>query len=319
MPRPVMSFAAYWICSSALAAPTLFAVDAPTGTLVRVNAATGYIVEVGVINLGVGTGAVTDLASDGGRLFVLNSIYPNGAFIGEVNPGTAATLSSAQVTEGGSGAVNAIESLSTDQHGNLIVALWQPGSPGAASSNNLGVLTLTGEVTGVVNLGPSADFDGLGRDPNGDMVGLNREPGPNYVQLLNVSHTPPGQQVIVTLPFSGEFNLVDDCAVLGGDIITMDRDFKRLNRHDRATGQITSFVNYTADYSIYIMTVVDVCAGDVDGDGFVGFADLNLTLGAFNSLNGDATYDGSADQDIDGDVDFADLNLVLSGFNAACP
>ncbi len=302
----------------ALGIPTLFGVDVNDQTLVRINADTGVVVEVGFVDLGQDTGFVTDLASEGARLYVLNSIYPNGAFIGELNPGTAATISAAQLTVDGVNAPNAIESLSTDALGHLIVALWRPGSPNIASSSHLGRLALSGAVTEIVNLGASADFDGLGRDPNGDMVGLDREPGPNYVQLLEVSHTKAGFDVIVTLPFTGDFNIVDDCAVFEGDIITIDRDFKRVNRHSRMTGQITSFAAYPDAYSIYMATVVDLCAGDVDGSGFVDFTDLNILLGAFNTSQQAGAYDGRADRDTDGDVDFADLNLILSGFNAPC-
>jgi hypothetical protein len=152
------------------------------------------------------------------------------------------------------------------------------------------------------------------------MIGLDRTPGApdDNVRLLNFSYVPPSFSTIITIPFSSTFNLTDDCTVFDGDIITMDRDFKRINRHDRATGELTSFALYPASYSVYMMTVVDLCAGDVDGSGFVDFADLNLLLGAYNTTQQNGPYDGRADRDTDGDVDFADLNHVLSGFNAAC-
>lgn len=56
------------------------------------------------------------------------------------------------------------------------------------------------------------------------------------------------------------------------------------------------------------------CPGDANGDGQVGFADLNLVLSQFNvtgpNLPGDVNDDGQ--------VGFADLNLVLSAFNTPC-
>ncbi len=61
-----------------------------------------------------------------------------------------------------------------------------------------------------------------------------------------------------------------------------------------------------------------VCLGDVNGDGFVDFEDLNLVLSAFNTVPGDANYDPSADLDGDGTVGFSDLNAVLSSFNLPC-
>ncbi len=56
------------------------------------------------------------------------------------------------------------------------------------------------------------------------------------------------------------------------------------------------------------------CPADVNGDGVVDFADLNLILADFGS-----TAPGLAgDVDGDGDVDFADINAALGAFGAAC-
>ncbi len=51
--------------------------------------------------------------------------------------------------------------------------------------------------------------------------------------------------------------------------------------------------------------------GDLDGDGLVNFADLNLLLSAYNSTGAGLPED----LDNDGDVDFADLNLLLGVYN----
>ncbi|MEZ6192489.1 MAG: hypothetical protein R3C45_14530 [Phycisphaerales bacterium] len=58
-------------------------------------------------------------------------------------------------------------------------------------------------------------------------------------------------------------------------------------------------------------------AGDLDGDGFVGIADLNLVLGHWNQAvsPGDLTGDPSGD----GFVGIADLNFVLGYWNAGTP
>ncbi len=60
------------------------------------------------------------------------------------------------------------------------------------------------------------------------------------------------------------------------------------------------------------------CLADADGDGVVGFSDLNIVLSQFGAsaapgsiLTGDADGDGAAD--------FTDLNLVLSRFGSSCP
>ena len=56
-------------------------------------------------------------------------------------------------------------------------------------------------------------------------------------------------------------------------------------------------------------------AGDADGDGAVGFSDLNIVLSEYN-LTGQGL---AGDRDFDNRVDFADLNLVLDGFGQTAP
>lgn len=85
-------------------------------------------------------------------------------------------------------------------------------------------------------------------------------------------------------------------------------------------------VNATIDYlrpggateryeaAMFVGPRASPCPGDVNGDGFVDFADANIIISQFNTsgsgLEGDANGDG--------DVNFADLNLVVSAFNTAC-
>lgn len=66
------------------------------------------------------------------------------------------------------------------------------------------------------------------------------------------------------------------------------------------------------------VTIEQYCAGDTDGDGFVGFADLNNILAVYNAVSGDVLYIPALDLDADGLIGFSDLNLVLSEFNQDC-
>ena len=58
-------------------------------------------------------------------------------------------------------------------------------------------------------------------------------------------------------------------------------------------------------------------AGDLNGDGFVGIADLNIVLGAWNQNV--PPGDPLADPTGDGFVGIADLNIVLGNWNAGTP
>ena len=56
------------------------------------------------------------------------------------------------------------------------------------------------------------------------------------------------------------------------------------------------------------------CAYDIDGDGDVDLADLQLLLAAYGTSMGDPGYNADADFDRDGDVDLADLQFLLSSY-----
>ena len=58
------------------------------------------------------------------------------------------------------------------------------------------------------------------------------------------------------------------------------------------------------------MTFVDSdepCTGDLDGDGTVGFSDLQLILSAWNDSDG-------GDANGDGETNFSDLQVILSAW-----
>lgn len=58
------------------------------------------------------------------------------------------------------------------------------------------------------------------------------------------------------------------------------------------------------------------CAADLDGDGFIGLADLSTLLSNFGLSGGAQPGDGDLDRD--GDVDLADLSELLEQFGTAC-
>jgi hypothetical protein len=61
------------------------------------------------------------------------------------------------------------------------------------------------------------------------------------------------------------------------------------------------------------------CPGDVDGDGFVGQADLGALLATYNLCEGDPDYNPDADFNGDGCVGQDDLGTLLANYNQPCP
>lgn len=72
------------------------------------------------------------------------------------------------------------------------------------------------------------------------------------------------------------------------------------------------------DYARLELTIYELLAGDLDGDGFVGINDLGLVLSNWNAnvTTGDPL---SGDPSGDGLVGIEDLNFVLGNWNAGVP
>jgi sialidase-1 len=96
-------------------------------------------------------------------------------------------------------------------------------------------------------------------------------------------------------------SMIDRLMVTGGNAATWVLDELRIG---------TSFGDVVSNAAPAII-------GDLDGDGFVGIADLNIVLSAWNQ----SVPPGNplADADGDGFVGIADLNVVLGNWNAGTP
>lgn len=81
--------------------------------------------------------------------------------------------------------------------------------------------------------------------------------------------------------------------------------------YDYATDFTRSVAGYLADYAV----VVEPCIGDLDGDDYVGLADLSILL-AHYGMTGASYEDG--DLDGDEDVDLADLSELLAHYGETC-
>ncbi len=81
-------------------------------------------------------------------------------------------------------------------------------------------------------------------------------------------------------------------------------------------GKIDDFRIYTRALTSSEVAAMMSLAGDLDGDGYVGLADLDLVLGRWNNYVREGT---AADPSGDGFVGLDDLDIVLSNWNAGTP
>ena len=81
-------------------------------------------------------------------------------------------------------------------------------------------------------------------------------------------------------------------------------------------GRVQQLFDVTIDQYLSV-NFADLIQGDLDGDGFVGIADLNIILVNLNQ----SFLSGNAQADISGDgfVGIEDLNIVLGNWNAGTP
>lgn len=92
---------------------------------------------------------------------------------------------------------------------------------------------------------------------------------------------------------------------------------------DNASGPVLPFIGQqwtTDDQSLYSLQIglqgTGELAGDLNEDGFVGIADLNIILGQWNQV----VFPGTGpDSNVDGFIGIADLNMVLGNWNAGTP
>lgn len=166
-----------------------------------------------------------------------------------------------------------------------------PGNPG----NSAGTLSINGDYTQTIagdleiQIG-SAGFDKLSVTNAANLNGV-------LVVSMIGNYNPPDGQV---------FEILNASSVSGAFSTAM---------LPTLPGGRTFSVSYTN--TAVRLTVGEggpACPADVDGDGFIGFSDLNVVISQFNTsgpnLQGDVNGDG--------EVNFADLNAVISLFNTDC-
>jgi hypothetical protein len=116
-----------------------------------------------------------------------------------------------------------------------------------------------------------------------------------------------------TLGLLDRMLIADDVAVLSTDLASLQR-LTLLNDANAYGDAVTWWDNILVRVDPDLPTL----AGDLNGDGFVGIADLNIVLGAWNQ-NVSAGDPLAGDPSGDGFVGIEDLNTVLGNWNAGAP
>jgi hypothetical protein len=139
---------------------------------------------------------------------------------------------------------------------------------------------------------------------------------------------------------SSSLAIIDGTVDFSGEVLGIMTDLNELNASDFLGSDTTSYnspslrgleavdsasVSGTNQIVVHLeagspgdyVRVITRLIGDLDGDGFVGIADLNIVLGNWNQNvpPGDPLADPSGD----GFVGIADLNVVLGNWNAGTP
>jgi hypothetical protein len=121
----------------------------------------------------------------------------------------------------------------------------------------------------------------------------------------------PGSTYKLTVPVGGATSLVNPGTAGGLDFSNLTGFHLQVDTGGDLDPYDISFENFRA-----FVPGADL-EGDLDGDGFVGIADLNLVLGDWNKNVPPA--DVRADPSGDNFVGIADLNTVLGNWNAGTP
>lgn len=292
----------------------LFAV-APGPRLVTVDADTGQVTEIGAMESGIRAASMEFV---GRRLFALDTNYPNGAWLIELDTTNGSTLSRHAVTLDGEGIQNGVEGLGYDAAaGSLVQGFWRPDSSGPAGSNTLGYLGTDGSITSPAGYGAMADFDGLAaRGEDGSMYWVDREPGVDTVEIGVVTLGGPMSSLVV-FAFDGTLNGVNDVTLAPdrGELLAVDAVTRRVHRFDPVSAALLGSVEVSTDENLNSAAYRLACAADLAPPfGLLDLADVVAFVSAF------AAMEPAADlAEPYGLFDLEDVTAFVHSFNTGCP
>jgi hypothetical protein len=121
-----------------------------------------------------------------------------------------------------------------------------------------------------------------------------------------------------TFSFGGEESLNDGSIPGSGGIQSDNWDYFAIRNSSSSSAGEDDYDMIIDNFLVEVIAAASQLEGDLNGDGFVGIADLNIVLGAWNQ-NVSAGDPLAGDPSGDGFVGIADLNVVLGNWNAGTP
>jgi hypothetical protein len=299
---------------SGSASAQLFAV-APGPRLVTVDPDTGLVGEIGAMEPGV---RIASMEFVGQRLYAIDTDFPGGAWLIELDPRTGETLSRHEVTLDGSTLQNAVEGLGYDPAADtLLQGFWRPGANNSSTSNTMAALAMDGTLTAAVGYGANADFDGLAtRAGDGSMYFVDREPGPNTVEIGLVSHGGPMSSLVV-YAFNAELNGVNDVSLdpERGELLAVDAVTARVHRFDPGTAALLGSELVSTGEGLNVAAYRVPCPADLDSPyGVLDLSDVNAFIAAFVAGGHPADLAEPL-----GVLDLSDVNAFVGSFVGGCP
>jgi GH25 family lysozyme M1 (1,4-beta-N-acetylmuramidase) len=281
--------------------------DKDNATVVALPSTTAGNIENGLdsdwfeLTLTVGEDYTFSVLADGLASGELRLYANTGSLLAtDTGPASGGTLAELQYTPVASGVYYLSVESPTDAPGGYDLAVQEADDYGDTIATAVGPLT---------SFAPG----GIQSSGDVDMFFFTATAGMQYDILLNDAGVP-----------DGTLSLLNS----GGFLVSQDSGSSPGGTHAQIQWTASSsglmYVAASADPGSlggYIVTLAESdpqIDGDLDGDGFVGIADLNLVLGNWNQsvTPGDLL---AGDPDGDGFVGIADLNVVLGNWNAGTP
>jgi probable HAF family extracellular repeat protein len=155
---------------------------------------------------------------------------------------------------------------------------------------------------------------------HGDPAGIDAAIGSTFAKALNDDGTVVGGFILGSQRRAFIYDVTNGMRYLDDLVDTLFPVLLRQADAINGAGLIAAFGRTPGDSfdQLVLLTAASTAlAGDLDGDGFVGIADLNLVLGNWNQSvpPGDPLADPSGD----GFVGIEDLNAVLGKWNTGTP